>query len=144
MFTLKYRYILAEIIRYIRNLNLHKVSSISNQPYLPKISEKFNSITQVKKTVTMWTKKLKINEIQSNILMYGEICGKEEIREISNREVIFSDRLLAYSGWHAAVHVPVFTILPTYIMKQIGNFFFKSLKKTQTILYWFFLNKKYL
>lgn len=44
------------------------------------------------------TKKLKINEIQSNILMYGEICGKEEIREISNREVIFSDRLLAYAG----------------------------------------------
>lgn len=52
----------------------------------------------------MWTKKFKINEIQSNILMYGEICGKEEIREISNREVIFSDRLLAYAGWHAACH----------------------------------------
>lgn len=90
----------------------------------------------------MWTKKLKINEIQSNILMYGEICGKEEIREISNREVIFSDRLLAYAGWHAAVHVPVFTILPTCIMKQIVNFFFKSLKKKQTILYCFFFKQK--
>lgn len=90
----------------------------------------------------MWTKKLKINEIQSNILMYGEICGKEEIREISNREVIFSDRLLAYAGWHAAVHVPVFTILSTYIMKQIGNFFFKSLKKkTDYIILVFFKQK---
>lgn len=90
----------------------------------------------------MWTKKLKINEIQSNILMYGEICGKEEIREISNREVIFSDRLLAYAGWHAAVHVPVFTILPTYIMKQIGNFFFKSLKKKTDYIVLFFFKQK--
>lgn len=89
----------------------------------------------------MWTKKLKINEIQSNILMYGEICGKEEIREISNREVIFSDRLLAYAGWHAAVHVPVFTILSTCIMKQIVNFFFKSLKKTDYIVLFFFKQK---
>lgn len=90
----------------------------------------------------MWTKKLKINEIQSNILMYGEICGKEEIREISNREVIFSDRLLAYVGWHAAVHVPVFTILSTYIMKQIGNFFFKSLKKKTDYIVLFFFKQK--
>lgn len=90
----------------------------------------------------MWTKKLKINEIQSNILMYGEICGKEEIREISNREVIFSDRLLAYAGWHAAVHVPVFTILSTYIMKQIGNFFFKSLKKKTDYIVLFFFKQK--
>lgn len=90
----------------------------------------------------MWTKKLKINEIQSNILMYGEICGKEEIREISNREVIFSDRLLAYAGWHAALHVPVFTILPTYIMKQIGNFFFKSLKKKPDYIVLFFFKQK--
>lgn len=42
---------------------------------------------------------------------------------------------------HVMVHVPVFTILPTCIMKQIVNFFFKSLKKTDYIVLFFFKQK---